>query len=145
MISLVMMMGNSSSPRSQGWIAALFLCGILILVWGLADIAFISPPSGNTLSNTLISMGTVLVTISGLRLWRGESYYRQDERTRRIGAFSLSWSWFFTLLILLVVLWADRLRLWSPDAGTLSVLLILLMGISAGAFRTYLLRRGDVD
>ncbi|MDH7509963.1 MAG: hypothetical protein QHH04_02835 [Methanolinea sp.] len=90
-------------------------------------------------------MGTVLVVFSGLKLWRGDKDSFQDERTRKIGAYGLSWSWFLTFIVLFAVFWADYLGFWSPDAATLSVLLILLMGISARAFQMYLFRRGDVD
>lgn len=116
-----------------------------MLIAGIIDMLFQSPPSGATFSGVLISMGTVLVIISGLRLLGVKRDSLQDERTRKLGAYGLSWSWFLTFLVLFGIFLLDLLGLWSPDARFLSVLLILLMGISARAFQLYLFRRGDID
>lgn len=116
-----------------------------MLIAGIIDMLFQSLPSGATFSGVLISMGTVLVIISGLRLLGVKRDSLQDERTRKLGAYGLSWSWFLTFLVLFGIFLSDLLGLWSPDARFLSVLLILLMGISARAFQVYLFRRGDID
>jgi len=131
--------------RSRARTAGLFLAGILLIIAGLIEMVFLAPLSGRAFSSALVSMGTVLVIISGLRLWRGEKDSFQDERTRKIGAYGLSWSWFLTFIALFAIFLSDCTGFWSPGAGTLSVLLILLMGISARAFQLYLFRRGDVD
>ncbi len=136
---------NKGTFKSRSWTAGLFLAGILLLIAGVIDMVFLAPPSGRAFSSALVSMGTVLVIISGLRLWRGEKDSFQDERTRKIGAYGLSWSWFLTFIALFAIFLSDCKGFWSPGAGTLSVLLILLMGISARAFQLYLFRRGDED
>jgi len=87
--------------RSRARTAGLFLAGILLIIAGLIEMVFLAPLSGRAFSSALVSMGTVLVIISGLRLWRGEKDSFQDERTRKIGAYGLSWSWFLTFVALL--------------------------------------------
>jgi hypothetical protein len=123
----------------------MFLTGIFMLGAGIAGMSLLFPPSGGSFSSAFVSMGAVLVVFSALKLWQGESESFQDERTRKIGAYGLSWSWFLTFSVLFAVFWADHIGAWSPDASTLSVLLILLMGTSARVFQIYLFRRGDVD
>jgi hypothetical protein len=138
---------NGSFFKSRRWLTIMFLFGTALLIGGLIELAVVpaglEAPSSITLS--WISFGFILVTLAGLRLYRGESQYLQDERTRRIGAYGLSWSWFLTFLVLFGFFWLDYLGIWSPEAGTLSVLLILLMGISAKAFQAWLFRKGDVE
>ncbi|MDH7491400.1 MAG: hypothetical protein QHG97_03240 [Methanolinea sp.] len=136
---------NRGLFKTRTWLVWMFLAGLFMLSAGIVGMSLLSPPAGGTFSSAFISMGAVLVVFSGLKLWRGEGDSLQDERTRKIGAYGLSWSWFLTFIVLFVVFWADYLGVWSPDAATLSVLLILLMGISARAFQMFLFRRGDVD
>lgn len=140
-----MMKDNRCLFKTRTWLAWMVLVGLFMLGAGIVEMSLLSPPTGRAWSSAFISMGAVLVVFSGLKLWRGEGDSFQDERTRKIGAYGLSWSWFLTFLVLFVVFWADYLGVWSPDAATLSVLLILLMGISARVFQVYLSRRGDVD
>lgn len=131
--------------KSRAWVAIMFAIGISMIMIGMAEMVFLSGTSSPNLASAFISAGFVLTILSGLRLWKGEKDYMQDERTKKIGAYGLSWSWFLTFLVLFGVFWADYLHLWSPGAQTLSVLLILLMGISARGFQLYLFRKGDVE
>jgi len=131
--------------KSRTWITVMFICGILMLGVGLIQMVRLPVPSSGHHSAVFISAGTVMVILAGLRLWKGEKDYMQDERTKKIGAYGLSYSWFLTFLVLFVVFWANYLNLWSPDARTLSVLLILMMGLSAKIFQVYLFRKGDVE
>jgi len=119
--------------------------GILLIGTGMINMAFQPDDTPTGLASLFISTGFVLTILSGFRLWKGEKIYMQDERTKRIGAYGLSWSWFLTFLVLFGVFWADYLHIWSPEAQMLSVILILLMGISAKGFQAYLFRKGDVD
>jgi hypothetical protein len=107
----------------------------------------IATPAGDSpgsLGATLASIGGVLLAVGLLRSAQRDGDRLQDERTRKIGAFGLSWSWFLTFVVLFAVFWADYLHVWSPDAGILSVILILLMGVSAKLFQWWLFRKGDV-
>lgn len=136
---------RSPMYKSRAWIAGMFVCGILLTGIGMVYLALMPSDASPGIAASFISAGFILAILSGMRLWTGEKEYMQDERTKRIGAYGLSWSWFLTFLALFVIFWADYLHLWSPDAMTFSVLLILLMGISARGFQAYLFRKGDVD
>ncbi len=131
--------------KSRSWISVMCIFGILLIGTGIINMAFLPSEASPGLASFSISAGFILTILSAFRLWKGEKNYMQDERTKRIGAYGLSWSWFLTFLVLFGIFWADYLDLWSPDAQTLSLLLILLMGISAKGFQAYLFRKGDVD
>jgi predicted CDP-diglyceride synthetase/phosphatidate cytidylyltransferase len=92
-----------------------------------------------------VTFGFILVFLAGARLYHDENNFLQDERTRKIGAYGLSWSWFLTFIVLFGFFWLDYLDIYKPDAGALSVILILVMGVSAKVFQWYLFRKGDVE
>jgi hypothetical protein len=78
-------------------------------------------PTGSEASSAVtlsgIRFGFILVILAGLRLYRGETQYMQDERTRRIGACGLPWSWFLTFIVLFGFFRLDTPGIWSPDGG----------------------------
>lgn len=130
------------NPRA--WTTGLTVAGILLVGAGMVLIATPAGDTPGSLGPGLASVGGVLLAIGLLRSAQGDKERLQDERTRKIGAYGLSWYWFLTFVVLFAVFWADYLHVWSPDAGVLSVLLIILMGISAKAFQWWFFRKGDV-
>jgi len=138
---------NENTPgisESQTLLTILFLAGILIFGAGLLML-LIGPPSlKEGVSLSCISAGSVLMIISAFRL-TGRERYQQDERTKKIGAYGLSWSWFLTFIVLFVIFWLSVLGLASFDVSTLAIFLILLMGVSAKGFQWWFFRRGDVE
>ena len=68
-----------------------------------------------------------------------------DERTRKNGAFGLSYSWMIGVVGIVFLFWAEFFGIWRP--GTLLALGIslLLFLLSAVVFLAYLSRKGDAD
>ena len=130
---------------ARAWISIMFLVGVGLLLVGLIEMLRlpVDPPDTGALSS--VTFGFILVFLAGARLFRGEHDTFQDERTRKIGAYGLSWSWFLTFMVLFVLFWLDYLGIFSPGGGMVAVILILLMGISAKVFQLYLFRRGDIE
>ncbi len=131
--------------KSRNWITVMFISGIILLTAGLLELVLMPAEAPGNAALSFVTFGFIMVFLSGSRLYRGEQFYLKDERTRRIGAWGLSWSWFLTFIALFGFFWLDYLGIWSPDAGTLTVVLILMMGISAKAFQMWLFRKGDVE
>jgi hypothetical protein len=124
----------------------MFSAGIFLLIVGLIGMILTPASLMWQFTGAFISAGTVLIIIAGLRLYRGEKTYQQfDERTRKIGAYGLSWSWFLTFIVLFGVFCMNYLGLAFFDVGTLAVFLILLMGVSAKAFQWWFFRKGEVE
>ncbi len=131
--------------KSRNWITVMFISGIILLTAGLLELVLMPAEAPGNAALSFVTFGFIMVFLSGSRLYRGEQFYLKDERTRRIGAWGLSWSWFLTFIALFGFFWLDYLGIWSPDAGMLTVVLILMMGISAKAFQMWLFRKGDVE
>jgi hypothetical protein len=133
--------GISGSQKS---LSMLFVAGILIFGAGLLMLVLGPASLQEGVSLSCISAGSVLMIISAFRL-TGRERYQQDERTKKIGAYGLSWSWFLTFIVLFVIFWLSVLGLVSFDVSTLAIFLILLMGVSAKGFQWWFFRRGDVE
>jgi len=95
-------------------------------------------------ASVLITMGVVIIAVMALRLWRRGEDVEADERTKKIGAYGLSYSWLLTLLLLFILFWADRLALLALTAGDVLLAAILVMTISAKVFQWHLFHGGDV-
>ena len=96
------------------------------------------------LSSILVSIGLVILMVAALRYWRFRDEPEKDERTQRIGAYGISWSWFLTLVFLAILFWVNYLGVLVLTAETVLLSTILLMGISARIFQWYFFRQGDV-
>jgi hypothetical protein len=121
------------------WWAAGILLIILGVIQGLA--------SGwqNVAASGLITSGIVIViALLGKEIWKEEGP-RQDERTKRIGAWGLSYSWFITFVTLFILFWVQYLGLLVLSIQLVILFLVLEMAISARAFQWYFFRRGDVQ
>jgi hypothetical protein len=67
-----------------------------------------------------------------------------DERSKKIGAYGLSYSWLTGLIFMFGLFWLDYLnvlRLSTQDALALSA---VILALSAVVYQTYLFRKGDV-
>ena len=131
--------------KSRTWVTVFLIFGVTLLIAGLAELLFMPVDGPGNMAISFVTFGFILVFLAGARLFRDETDFLQDERTRKIGAYGLSWSWFLTFIMLFGFFWLDYLGIYKPDAGTLAVILILLMGVSARVFQWYLFRKGDVE
>ena len=131
--------------KSRTWVTVFLIFGVTLLIAGLADLLFMPVDGPGNMAISFVTFGFILVFLAGARLFRDETDFLQDERTRKIGAYGLSWSWFLTFIMLFGFFWLDYLGIYKPDAGTLAVILILLMGVSAKVFQWHLFRKGDVE
>ena len=118
-----------------------FISGAILLAGGLVQLLLGTSDGPVSL---MISAGFVMVLLAAFRLHQPESVYQQDERTNKIGAYGLSYSWFLTFLVLFAIFWINYLHLLALDVETVTVGLILLMGVSAKLFQWHLFRKGDV-
>ena len=128
--------------KSRHWVMVMFIFGLALLGAGLVKLVLIPAGAPGSTALPFVIFGFIMVFLAGSRLYQGEHPLLQDERTRRIGDSGLSWSWFLTFIVLFGFFWPDCPGIWSPDGGTYSVVLILLMGVSVQALPGLALREG---
>jgi hypothetical protein len=126
------------------------IVGSVMVIWGIAGLLL--DPGGNpAISDALIAAGTVFV-IAGFRLRREVSLSlpfrevpEQDERTRKIGAWGISWSWTLTLFFMAGLFWLDNFKVVTLSAETALGISVIVMAISALLFQLYFQMKGDVE
>lgn len=96
------------------------------------------------ISSLLVTIGLVILAVAVVRHWRFRDEPEKDERTQKIGAYGISYSWFLTLVFLALLFWVDYLGVLALTVESVLLATILLMGLSARIFQWYLFRQGDV-
>jgi len=92
----------------------------------------------------LVAGGVAALATTAVRRWRRGSGPEKDERTDKIHAFGLAYSWLVSIILILVVFAAAKIRFISIDATTALSIAIFIMAGSAIILLSALYRRGDV-
>lgn len=100
---------------------------------------------GNEEVSILINIGVAIIVVLLVRLKRTGNLPEKDERTTKLGAYGLSYSWFVTFLALNMLFWVDRLQLVKLTVSGVLFILFVLMLVTAKGFQWYFLSKGDVD
>jgi hypothetical protein len=88
--------------------------------------------------------GAVAIGMVLLLRWRAGDQPEKDERTNKLGAFSLAYSYLVSLILTLVLFIAVYLGMVVLDAVTVLQIIIYTMTSSAIAFMLILNRHADV-
>jgi len=96
------------------------------------------------ISSLLVTIGLVILAVAVVRHWRFRDEPERDERTQKIGAYGISYSWLLTIVFLALLFWVNYLGLLALTVETVLLSTILLMGLSARIFQWYFFRQGDV-
>jgi hypothetical protein len=119
------------------------IIGVLMILSGIVSLMI-------TLGETII--GTMLLAAGFAFLITGITRHRKygdnpesDERSKKVGAYGLSYAWLTGLLFMFGLFWLDFLdvlRLSTQNALAISV---IVLALSAVIYQTYLFKKGDVD
>ncbi|AAM32592.1 hypothetical protein MM_2896 [Methanosarcina mazei Go1] len=93
----------------------------------------------------LIVMGMVIFLITAFRLFRQGDLPDRDERTKKLAAYGITYSWLFTLVLITVLYWIEFLNLADFTAEAILGILLFFMLISANVFRWFFMQKGDVE
>ena len=119
------------------------IIGALMLISGFVYITFIS---GESIIGIILLVAGLAFLITGITRHRkdGDSP-ESDERSKKIGAYGLSYAWLTGIFFMFGLFWLDYaniLKLGTQNALTLS---IVVLALSGRIYQMYLFRKGDVD
>lgn len=117
--------------------------GIVLMLAGIFSAVFHTFEM--TTSIFLINMGLLLFVITALRLLRQGGLPDRDERTKKLAAYGVTYSWLLTLVLIAVLYWIEYLKLIELTAESVLGILLIFMTISANVFRWYFMQKGDVE
>jgi hypothetical protein len=119
------------------------IIGALMLISG---VVFITVSPGEPVIGSFLILGGLAFFITGMirqRRYGGSPV--SDERSRRIGAYGLSYAWLTGIFFMFVLFWADYLAVLRLSAGVALALSIVVLAISALIYQVYLFRKGDIE
>ena len=86
-------------------------------------------------------MGMVIFLITAFRLFRQGDLPDRDERTKKLAAYGITYSWLFTLVLITVLYWIEFLNLADFTAEAILGILLFFMLISANVFRWFFMQK----
>ena len=117
--------------------------GTLMLIIGIISIMVNAGQAG---------IGTMLVAAGCVFLITGISHHRKfgndpesDERTKKIGAYGLSYAWLTGLFFMFGLFLLDNLGVLRLTVQNALMASILVLALSAALYQVYLFRRGDAE
>jgi len=119
------------------------IIGALMITSGIVSILL---TVGEAIINTLLLAAGFAFLITGISRHRkyGDEP-ESDERSKKIGAYGITYAWLTGLFFMFGLFWLDYLdvlRLSTQNALALSV---VVLALSAVIYQIYLFRKGDVE
>ncbi len=121
---------------------SLYAAIIAVVIGVLASILQVG---NEDVSNILINIGVAIIAVLLVRLRRNGNLPEKDERTKKLGAYGLSYSWLITFVALNLLFWIDRLQFIQLSVSGVIFILFVLMLMTAKGFQWYFLSKDDVD
>jgi cytochrome c oxidase subunit IV len=117
--------------------------GIIIMLAGIISAAFLEVEA--SVSIILISMGLVIFVMTAFGLFRRGDLPDRDERTKKLAAYGITYSWLLTLVLITVLYWVEFFKLAELTTEIVLGILLFFMVISANIFRWHFMQKGDVE
>ncbi len=119
------------------------IIGVLMVVSGLVSMIM---TSGEAITGTILLVAGITFLLTGII--RHKKYGddpESDERSKKIGAYGLSYAWLTGLFFIFGLFWLDYLNIVKLGTQIALTLSIVVLALSAGLYQVYLFRRGDVE
>ena len=117
--------------------------GALMVASGIVSILL---TAGEAIIGAILFCAGFAFLITGIsRSWKDGDSPKSDERSKKIGAYGLSYAWLTGIFFMFGLFWldyADILKLSTQIALAVS---IVVLALSGRIYQMYLFRKGDVD
>lgn len=91
----------------------------------------------------IFAVGLSMLFVSLYKHFKFGEGVDEDERTKKVTARALSFSWFATLIIITMMMQADRLNVKLEAEGALGIVFFFMV-LTLSAFRWYFDKKGEV-
>ena len=119
------------------------IIGALMVISGIVSILV---TAGEVIiGSVLLCAGLVFVITGILRHRRYGDDPESDERSKKIGAYGITYSWLTGLFFMTGLFWLDYLGILMLGTQNALALSIVVLALSAVIYQTYLFRRGDIE
>jgi len=116
--------------------------GAVMILSGIVSLLL---TAGEAIISTMLLAAGFAFLVTGISRHRkyGDDT-ESDERSKKIGAYGLSWAWLTGLLFMFGLFWLDYLGIIRLSAQNALALSIVVLALSAVIYQLYLFRKGDV-
>jgi hypothetical protein len=119
------------------------IIGILLIFIGIVSILM---TGGQAVIGTILLAAGLVFLITGIsRHCKYGDDPESDERSKKIGAYGLSYAWLTGLFFMFGLFWLDYLGILRLSAQNVLALSVVVLALSAVIFQTYLFQKGDVE
>lgn len=119
------------------------ILGISIMTAGILSLVFQEIDS--SISISLINIGLIIFIVTVFRLLRKGALPDRDERTKKLAAYGITYSWLLTLVLIAVLYWVEYFKLVELSAEGVLGILLFFMIVSSNIFRWYFMQKGDIE
>lgn len=119
------------------------IIGAFMLGSGLIITVF--QPGGFFFGTILITGGCAFLAVGILRHRQYRDGPESDERSKKIGAYGLSYAWLTGIIFISVLYWLDIMGILLLRTQVVLALSLMVLVISAVIYQIYLFQRGDVE
>ena len=116
--------------------------GALMIISGIVSILL---TAGEAIISTMLLAAGFAFLITGIS--RHQKYGddpESDERSKKIGAYGLSWAWLTGLFFMFGLFWLDYLGILRLSTQNALALSVVVLALSAVIYQSYLFQKGDV-
>jgi hypothetical protein len=119
------------------------IIGALMVISGIVSILLTSEEA---IVGTILLCAGITFLITGIsRQRRYGDDPESDERSKKIGAYGLSYAWLTGLIFMVGLFWLDYLGVLNLNTRNALSGSILVLALSGVIFQMYLFRKGDVE
>jgi len=119
------------------------IVGVVLIISAIITLLMID---GEAIVGTIFLAAGLAFLITGISRHRkyGDDP-ESDERSKKIGAYGLSYAWLTGLFFMTGIFWMDYLGIFRLTTQHALAASVLVLSLSAIIFQTYLFRKGDVE
>jgi len=113
-----------------------------MLMTGIVSVGLTGGADG--IASMLIAAGIVFLVTGVTRHRKYGDDPESDERSKKIGAYGITYAWLTGLMFMFLLFWLDELGILKLTTQNALALSILVLALSAAIYQVYLFRKGDV-
>ncbi len=119
------------------------IIGALMIISSIVSILL---TAGEAIISTMLLAAGAAFLITGIsRHGKYGDAPESDERSKKIGAYGLSYAWLTGLFFMSGLFWLDYLGVFRLSTQNALALSVVVLALSAVICQTYLFRKGDVE
>ena len=135
--------GDSMKHNIENYTRLFYSAAVFLIMAGF--LLIILRENYSHIGISLINIGAIMIFATFIKVKRLRRGAIKDERTVKIGAYGLSYSWLLSLVLLSMLFWVDYMQLVQMTVTQVLGIMIFAMVFSAKGFQWYLFRKGDVE